>query len=187
MRKIHPEIGCCGIDCGLCPRFYTQGNSRCPGCGGEGFEVKHPPCAVKTCCADKHELEACGQCAEYPCQKYENKEKIQRDSFVTHKGIFQNHEYIKDHGLDNFIAEQNGRIIILRELLTSFDDGRSKGFYCLAAALLPPEQLRAAIDAAVSEDDKKTRVKILKTTLQKYAEAKGVVLSLRKGRNQIYG
>jgi hypothetical protein len=26
----HPTIGCCGIDCGLCPRYYTDGPSRCP-------------------------------------------------------------------------------------------------------------------------------------------------------------
>jgi len=32
--KIYNTIGCCGIDCGLCPRFYTKGDSVCPGCGG---------------------------------------------------------------------------------------------------------------------------------------------------------
>lgn len=38
-KKIY-TLGCCGLDCGLCPRFYTEGSSRCPGCCGENFEKK---------------------------------------------------------------------------------------------------------------------------------------------------
>jgi hypothetical protein len=32
--KKYPTIGVCGLDCGLCPRYYTIGPSRCPGCAG---------------------------------------------------------------------------------------------------------------------------------------------------------
>jgi hypothetical protein len=32
--KIYPTIGACGLDCGLCTRYYTVGPSRCPGCCG---------------------------------------------------------------------------------------------------------------------------------------------------------
>ncbi|MDR3149386.1 MAG: hypothetical protein LBT88_05150 [Oscillospiraceae bacterium] len=28
MSKAFPTIGCCRIDCGLCPRFYTSGTSN---------------------------------------------------------------------------------------------------------------------------------------------------------------
>jgi len=170
--KPHPTIGCCGIDCGLCPRFYTDGSSLCPGCGGDGFGSKHPPCSMKTCCADKHGLDACGQCAEFPCAKYADREKIERDSFVTHKRIFRNHESIRAHGLDRFMAEQNERVAILREMLTKFDDGRSKGFFCLATALLRTEHLRAAMAEASTE--------ALKAALQRYAEIEGVALALKK-------
>jgi len=170
--KLHPTIGCCGIDCGLCPRFYTDGSSRCPGCGGACFERVHPPCSVKTCCAEKHGLEVCGQCAEFPCAKYADREKIERDSFVTHKRIFRNHEAIQAHCLDRFIAEQNERIAILQEMLVKFDDGRSKSFFCLAAALLSVEHLRIAM----TEADTKS----LKVALRKYAETEGVELALKK-------
>jgi len=170
--KLHPAIGCCGIDCGLCPRFYTDGGSRCPGCGGEGFDAVHPPCAVKTCCADKLGLEACGQCAEFPCVKYNDREKIERDSFVTHKRIFRNHAFIQAQGIDRFIAEQSVRVAILWEMLARFNDGRSKGFFCSAAALLSVEHLRAAL----SEADTKS----LKAALRKYAEIEGVELALKK-------
>lgn len=134
MKKI-PAVGCCGIGCGLCPRFYTDGSSRCPGCGGEGFERKHPSCSVKTCCADHRGLDACGQCAEFPCAKYADREKIERDSFVTHKRTFENHRLIQTRGLDWFMAEQGERAAILRDMLTHYDDGRSKSFFCLALAL----------------------------------------------------
>ena len=170
--KTHPTIGCCGIGCGLCPRFYTEGSSRCPGCGGEGFERKHPSCSVKTCCADRHGFDACGQCAEFPCAKYADRAKIERDSFVTHKRIFRNHEAIQAQGLDWFMAEQNERVAILREMLTKFDDGRSKGFFCLAAALLRVEHLRAAMAVADTQS--------LKAALRKYAEIEGVALTLKK-------
>jgi len=40
--KKNETIGCCGIDCGLCPRFHTKGDSVCPGCGGENFKKNIP-------------------------------------------------------------------------------------------------------------------------------------------------
>lgn len=180
MIKKHPTIGCCGIDCGLCPRFYTEGSSRCPGCGGDGFELKHPPCSVKTCCANKHGLEVCALCAEFPCPKYADKDKIERDSFVTHKRIFQNHEYIKAHSIDAFLSEQSQRISLLTDMLTNYDDGKCKSYFCLSATLLTIEHLNAAINEASSEADIKSRAKALKAALQKYADIEGVDLSLKK-------
>jgi len=172
-HKKFPTIGCCGIDCGLCPRFYTEGKSRCPGCGGDGFEGKHPPCSIKSCCVGKHGLEVCGQCAEFPCPKYADKEKIERDSFVTHKRIFQNHEFIKTHGIDMFTSKQNKRISILQDMLTKYDDGRSKGYFCLAAALLSIDSLRNAMALAGKGEN-------LRTVLKQFAEAEGRKLILKK-------
>jgi len=182
--KAYPTIGCCGIDCGLCPRFYTDGDSRCPGCGGEGFERVHPPCSYKTCCADKHGLEVCALCAEYPCAKFEDRGKIERDSFVTHRRIFQNHEFIRARGFDAFVEEQAKRVSILREMLADFDDGRSKGYYCLAAALLPIGNLEAAIAEAMPGADRKTKAKALKAALQSYAETEGVRLALDRNERE---
>ena len=62
--KKYNTIGCCGIDCGLCPRFHTNGASACPGCCGKDFKEKHPSCGVVTCCVDKHKFETC---ADTPC------------------------------------------------------------------------------------------------------------------------
>jgi len=181
MAKRFPSIGCCGIDCGLCPRFYTDCRSRCPGCGGDGFEDVHPPCSFKTCCADKNHLETCSQCAEFPYRKYKDKVKIEHDSFVTHKRIFQNHEMIKGIGFDEFIKLQDERILLVREMLENYYDGRSKSFYCLAAALLSAENLRAAImEAAYCGSDAKHRAAALKSALKKYADIQKVELKLIK-------
>jgi len=49
-EKTYPTIACCGIDCGLCPRFYTAGASRCCGCGGKDFANVHPACGILSCC-----------------------------------------------------------------------------------------------------------------------------------------
>jgi len=181
-QKKYPTIGCCGIDCGLCPRYYTAGGSRCPGCGGKGFDEVHPSCAVKKCCADNHGLEACGQCPEYPCQRYEDRKKMERDSFVTHKKMYRNHEKIRADGIERFMAEQCVRVSILEDLLANFDDGRTKSFYCLSAALLSPEKLRSAMAGALveaaSKDEKKIKAKALRAAFLRISEAEGVELKL---------
>ena len=181
MAKKFPSIGCCGIDCGLCPRFYTAGSSRCPGCGGEGFERKHPPCALKTCCADRHNAEICSQCAEFQCQKYADAEKIARDSFVTHAHIFKNHKMVQEIGFDAFMQLQAKRVLLLGKMLDEYDDGRSKGFFCLAAALLSLESLEAAIDEMANHGgDIRVKAAALKSLLNKHAEAEGIALRLKK-------
>ncbi len=53
----YSTIGVCGLDCGLCPRYYTVGTSRCPGCCGPDFFNKHPSCSFITCCVKKKDLE----------------------------------------------------------------------------------------------------------------------------------
>jgi len=139
--KKHEVIGCCGIDCGLCPVFHSKGNSACPGCGGVGFKEKHPSCSFITCCVIKKSLEVCSDCLEYPCKRFDS-EKNGYDSFVTHKKVFSNLDYIKNIGISPFIDQQRIRIDILTNLLQNFDDGRSKSFFCISCALLPIDKLQ---------------------------------------------
>ncbi|OHD55846.1 MAG: hypothetical protein A2Y33_14540 [Spirochaetes bacterium GWF1_51_8] len=143
--RAHPEIGCCGLECGLCPRYYTDGSSRCPGCGGAEFEQKHPSCGFVTCCVKKHSLEFCGQCGSFPCAKFAN-ETGEKDSFVTHRNVAKNSSWIAEGGLDSLLAEQSARRGVLEKLLGAYDEGRSKSFYCTACALLPLEILTSALE-----------------------------------------
>ena len=187
MLKRNYTLGCCGIDCGLCPRYYTEGESRCPGCFGKDFAEKHPPCSLATCCVKKHNLEACGQCKEFPCKKYEN-EKIEKDSFVTHKKMMANQRYVQKNGIEKYIEEQNIRIKILEKMLQEFNDGKSKSYFCIAATLLDIKCLNKSLIEAekkmqkekMSADDFKGKTKVLKGILSEYADKNNVELKLRK-------
>ncbi len=180
--KNHETIGCCGIDCGLCPRFYTQGNSACPGCGGLNFWDKHPSCGVLSCCAIKKGFEVCSQCPEYPCQRFDPP-KISKDSFVTHKRIFNNLDSIKVNGLEYFLVNQKDRMEILADLLNHFDEGRSKSFYCIGCALLPIDKLQEIVvfghqlDAGIDQKEKCKRVREL---ILKQADSLSIDLRLDK-------
>ncbi len=143
-RKMHPTIGCCGIDCGLCPRFYTIGTSRCPGCLGRDFEKRHPSCSIATCCFRKKDQETCAGCTDFPCQKMKSWD--QADSFVTHRVSLQNLRSIQRNGITRFMRQQEQRIRLLTHLLEEYDDGRSKSFFCLSTALLPVDSIVTTID-----------------------------------------
>ena len=184
--KTHPTFGCCGLDCGLCPRYYTVGSSRCPGCCGPDFWQKHPSCSFITCCVKKKNLEACAECSEFPCSKFKDAGKY--DSFLTYKKVIQNLNFSKEHGVEEFIEQQKKRIELLLTMLKHFDDGRSKSFYCIATTLLSIKDLKGALDNAEQKikedksesDDTKTRAKLLKGFLNDIAAREGIELTLRK-------
>ncbi|MDR2043667.1 MAG: DUF3795 domain-containing protein [Clostridium sp.] len=123
-------------------RDWLDGTSRCPGCGGDGFEKVHPPCGDLTCCVKKHGLSVCGECGEFPCAKYADRQRIEKDSFVSHKRIFRNQERVKSGRLDVFLAGQTERIAFLEKALTQHDDRRNKSFSCIATVSLSRALIR---------------------------------------------
>ncbi len=188
--KIYPTLGCCGLDCGLCPRYYTVGSSRCPGCCGPDFFNKHPSCSYITCCVKKKNLEVCAQCEEFPCSKFESLRTNggENTSFATYRKVYPNMTFIKEYGLKKFIEQQNKRMKLLQTMLKSFNEGRSKSFYCLAAALLSIEALenslkktvRSLRDRKIRSDDIKTRAQTLRGFFEEYVASEGVQLKLKK-------
>jgi hypothetical protein len=188
--KTYPTLGCCGLDCGLCPRHYTEGTSRCPGCCGPDFAENHPSCGIITCCVKNHGLEVCADCFEWPCDKFDPKIKDggEYDSFVTYQNVHKNMEFIKKHGVEKLIFAQSKRIEVLETILNNFDDGRSKTYFCTAVNLLPLRDLDVAMNKAklrmlsegIKQDDKKTKAKILKEALDDAAGREGIELRLRK-------
>lgn len=183
--KTYSTIGCCGIDCGLCPRFNSNGASACPGCCGKDFRDKHPSCGFVTCCVGKRGLETCADCSEFTCKRFD-REGSGLDSFVTHRSVFPNLESIKFNGIDQFILQQRIRITVLETFLKGFDDGRSKSFYCLACALLPIEELnecRKFIDQIDESINVKEKSKMLRTYIQKIADALKIELKLNNKKN----
>jgi hypothetical protein len=188
--KNYPTTGCCGLDCGLCPRYYTIGTSRCPGCCGPDFFNKHPSCSCITCCVKKKSREVCAQCNEFPCSKFESwlQNGGEYDSFLTHKKTKSNLDFIRKYGLERFIEQQRKRIVLLEKMLKNFDDGRSKSFYCIAATLLPITDLKTSLEKTEQKleadkiifDEIKIKSKILKEFLNESAARIKVELKLRK-------
>lgn len=184
--KNHTTIACCGLDCGLCPTYYTRGPSRCPGCCGTDFFNKHPSCSIITCCVKKYNFETCAECREFPCIKINKWDKY--DSFISHRVSLSNLGFIKEKGIDEFLVQQQKRINLLEIMLENFNEGRSKSFYCIATALLPIEDLKNALeetnkqinDEEIDMKDLKAKSKILRKNLTKMAEDKSIELKLRR-------
>ena len=97
-------------------------------------------------------------------------------------------DFIRNEGVAKFIEQQSKRISLLETMIKDYDDGRSRSFYCIAAALLSIDGLETAlregernirIDGARS-DDTKIRARILKRILNDFAEREGIELKLGK-------
>lgn len=182
--KKYPAIAACGLDCGLCPRYYTAGPSRCPGCAGPDFFHKHPSCSFITCAVRNKGLEACGQCADFPCAKFKSEKEYEQvkesSSYPPYRKVMANLKAIQEHGIEAFVRQQSRRIKLLERMLAHFDDGRSKSCYCRSAALLDLAALESALDAAVRQikadrippDDTKTKAKILRALLDAAPQAR---------------
>ncbi len=184
LSRKHPTIGCCGIDCGLCPRYYTDGSSRCPGCVGPYFYEKHPSCSIVTCCMQKNNKETCAQCKSFPCMKISNWDTA--DSFVTHRNCLTNLRTIKKQGMVKFIKQQHRRMKLLASLIEEFEDGRSRSFFCLSTSLLPLDELEASVAEAkrqtAKSTDEKLMAKSLRETFKAIAEENGIELLYRKAK-----
>ena len=187
IRK-NPLFSACGLNCGLCPRFYTVGTSRCPGCAGEGFSDVHPACGILSCCQRK-DLEYCFLCEEFPCKKYDGVDLT--DSFITHQNQFKDMEKARLMGVEVYEAELNEKVNILQELLSNYDDGRRKGFFCLAVNLLDLADINSIMNQLKNESEKvsddakpqialKSRAELADQLFQSLADKNGIVLKLRK-------
>ena len=180
-RREYPFFSACGLNCGLCPRYHTEGKSRCPGCAGNNFSAKHPSCGVLSCC-QRNQLDYCYQCEEFPCNKYDDADKS--DSFITHKNQFSDFSKAKKSGIEAYKSELNSKIEILQELLAGYDDGRRKSFYCVAVNLLELNdiqnimlQLRKQSESASTQ---KERVAMAARLFQETACENSIDLKLRK-------
>lgn len=143
-RRDYPRFALCGLNCGLCQRYHTQGESRCPGCGGEDFHLKHPTCAVITCDNRHDRVEYCFQCSAYPCQRFAAPSDT--DSFISYRNVIADLERARVGGIEAYRAKLDERVDILEFLIANCNDGRRKGMFCLAANLLSLDDLRAVTE-----------------------------------------
>ncbi|GAK49128.1 hypothetical protein U14_00346 [Candidatus Moduliflexus flocculans] len=183
-RIKYPEIGICGLSCRLCPNYYTEGKSRCGGCKSE-YRMG-AGCPFITCAVKRKGIEFCWECAESAaCEMWQKHRAFSRehDTFVCYQRLEQNIAVIQQHGVSVFEETQRIREQWLREVLSDFNEGRSKRYYCIAATVLAIEELDAALTQAKNETtglSVKEKSKMLHSILNAIAEKNHACLSLRK-------
>ena len=181
--------GCCGLYCGLCPRYQSTAPSRCLGCQlGE----QHSYCSVWRCCVEKRDLHTCADCEEFPCDRLIRVLGVEEglDSFVSHKPALPNLERIREVGLPTFLSEQRRRRLLVEALLADYNEGRSMSFYCRATALMRPELISQAREEVqrlegsgeVHGSKPKDRARAMRTAIQDLAERAGIDINLRRAK-----
>ena len=185
--KKYPIVGACGLNCGLCPRYYTEGTSRCPGCCGPGFWQKMPGCGFITCCVKKKGLEACAQCVDWEeCDRVVRllDSAKYKDSFISYRPVAANFAFIQKNGIGEFARREVEKQKFLRHLIGNYDEGRSKSFYCTSCQLIPLEKLKEALaDAEIKmteATDIKDKAKIVRLAISRIADNLQIDLKLRK-------
>lgn len=181
--RAYPRFSLCGLNCGLCPRYHTDGTSKCPGCGGEDFHLKHPTCAVITC-SQKHEgVEYCFQCSSYPCARYQK--PFAADSFITYQHVLDDIEKAKSNGITAYEHELNEKVELLKFLIEQCNDGKRKNFYCIAVNLLSLADVKDIVmqvqqDGALQELPLKEKSAWVVAMLEEQAQKQGMTLALRR-------
>ena len=127
----------------------------------------------------------CIECEDFPCERY------RRIFWATDQesGVAQeNLKRIKRVGLEVWLEEQRERRLLVEELLTNYNEGRSMSFYCLACTLMPLNLVSKAVDEAreilinnqVDDSDIKAKAKTVKLVIQDLAAQCGIDLRPRK-------
>lgn len=111
---------------------------HCGGCGNG-----NQSCKIARCSLEQGTIEYCYQCEKYPCEQYEGIDAF--DSFITHRHQKVDLEKAQRIGIDEYNREQNEKIKILHYLLSNYNDGRKKAFFCVAVNLLGLSQLQEGI------------------------------------------
>ena len=184
--KKYPIVGACGLNCGLCPRYHTEGKSRCPGCCGPDFWQKHPACGFITCCVRQRKLETCAECVDWTgCEKVArllDSAKYQ-DSFLSYKPLAANFAFIQKYGIEEFARLEIEKQQFLRYLIENYDEGHSKSFYCTSCQLIPLDKLREAladVGTKITEDtESKERAKLVRAAISRIADSLQIDLRLR--------
>lgn len=180
----YKEIGVCGLSCRVCPAFYRETKSKCYGCKSED-RIK-VGCTFIRCAVKKKDLEFCLLCEEYRnCEKLKNHRMFSRehDSFVCYQKLEDNLAFIERLSLESFEKDQVLREKLLKVMLSEFNEGRSKSYYCIAATVLKIGELENAIKVARKKSvglDLKSKSKVLHSILDQIALENNYCLKLRK-------
>jgi hypothetical protein len=178
------ELGVCGLSCRLCPAYYRETKSKCEGCKSE-YRMG-APCPFHNCAIKKKEVEFCGFCPENAiCERWRKfrKNGKNHDSIVCYQKLENNIAFILQNGIDRLERQQRTRERLLRQILSEFNEGRSKTLYCIAATMLEVDELEHVLKEGREKSigfDPKRKAEVMHSLLNKVAENKHYLLKLRK-------
>lgn len=180
-RRPDPLFSLCGLNCGLCIMYI---GGYCPGCGGgEGNQA----CAIARCSLAHEGVLYCIDCEDYPCAKYQGIELL--DSFIVHRNQMKDLKKMKTLGLEAYQKEQQDKMNLLSRLLSGYNDGRHKSFFCLAVNLLEMKDL----DDLMREIEEKTeamelplkeKARVAVEAFERKARERGILLKLNRKERQ---
>ncbi len=145
-------------------------------------------CPFITCAIKKKGVEFCWECTEHKtCDKWKKHREAGRksDSFKCYQTLDQDILFIQESGISEFERVQKQRERLLKEMLTHFNEGRSRSYYCIAATVLDVEELREVLTRAQKESegfDVRGKSEVLHAILDDVAERKRYRLKLRKSK-----
>lgn len=182
-KRDYPMFSLCGLNCGLCQRYNVSGSSKCPGCGGPDFHLKHPTCAVITCNKKHDAVEFCFQCSSFPCERYA--QTSEQDSFITYQKVLQDFQKVKAYDAENYMLELQEKMDMLSYLLEHYNDGKKKSYYCTAVNLLDVQDLREIMDdiehnISATDNVQKEQIKAIVDMFEEKALKRNIFLGLRK-------
>jgi hypothetical protein len=114
------------------------------------------------------------------CEKWKKHREAGKksDSFKCYQTLEHDISFIQERGTSEFERMQKQQEHLLKEMLTNFNDGRSRSFYCIAATVLDVEELKKACTRAQQESygfDVKGKSKVLHSILAESLRRKGIV------------
>ena len=128
-------------------------------------------------------MEYCYACKQYPCEKYQQIDEY--DSFITHRHRKADFKKAQSIGIEQYNFEQREKMQILSYLLSHFNDGRRKNFFCVAVNLLELSELKEAMEQIRTNDELpalplKEQCLFVVEILQKLAAKRNIELKLMK-------
>ena len=184
LKKGYVEIGVCGLSCKLCPAYHRETKSRCGGCKSE-YRMG-AVCQFHTCAVKKKGVDFCGLCDENNvCARWRKFREAGKhhDSFVCYRRLEDNIAFIQRFGMEEFENQQGTREKLLRAILTEFNEGRSKSFFCIAAAVLEIGELESVLENAREKSkrlDIKAKSQVMRSLLNEIADNRNYFLKLRR-------
>ncbi len=165
----------CGLNCGLCPMLL---GNYCGGCGNG-----NQSCKIARCSLEHGKIEYCYECKQYPCERYQNIDEY--DVFITSRRRKADLEKARSIGIEQYNLEQREKMQILSHLLSNYNDGRRKNFFCVAVNLLELSELREAMEQIRSNDELsslplKAQCLFVAEVFQKLAARRNIELKLIK-------